>query len=252
MSAFNNDDDDDGIPRLSSEALAALHEFISEQREQQEKLERLKQKAEEQFGEKEAADIEDMDGEEVSMNLFQEDWQVSWTMLSQFWYDEDTSLKLAQEVIDNTQGRVACISAPTAFVKLKSLKPPNTHDLFLFEFDTRFSVYKRQFIHYDYNDPLGFPRVDEFQGSVDFIIVDPPFLSEECATKTLQTAKFLARDGCKILMCTGAVMRSLVERAIGAKMTVFHPRHRGGLANEFRCYTNYASPAIPWVREDQI
>ncbi|RUS14734.1 hypothetical protein BC938DRAFT_477254, partial [Jimgerdemannia flammicorona] len=35
-------------------------------------------------------------------------------------------------------------------------------------------------------------------------------------------------------------------------MTTFHPRHKGGLANEFRCYTNYPSEAMPWAREDEV
>lgn len=120
-------------------------------------------------------------------------------------------------------------SIPRTFLypsSTQSLKPPNAHDLFLFEFDTRFNVYKRQFIHYDYNNPLGFPRIDELQGSMDFIIVDPPFLSEECATKTLETVKFLARDGCKILMCTGGPDESVVFGGDGEGPAIiwFHTR----------------------------
>ncbi|RUS15505.1 N(6)-adenine-specific DNA methyltransferase 2, partial [Jimgerdemannia flammicorona] len=189
MSTLDDDDDDD-IPQLSTHALAALQQFMSEQQEQEEMFERLKQKAEDRFEEGEKAEVEE---EIVSMDLFKEDWQ----------YHDDTSLKLAQEVMNNTRGRVACISAPTAFVKLKSLKPPNARELFLFEYDARFDVYGDRFVRYDFNHPLDFARATELAASMDFVVVDPPFLSEECATKTLSTVRFLAKEGCKVLMCTG-------------------------------------------------
>lgn len=44
------------------------------------------------------------------------------------------------------------------------------------------------------------------------IIADPPFLSEECLLKTVQSIKLLARKNAKVLLCTGAVMESLVSR----------------------------------------
>ena len=37
--------------------------------------------------------------------------------------------------------------------------------------------------------------------SFDLVLADPPFLSDECLTKTAVTLKFLAKD--KILLCTG-------------------------------------------------
>ena len=40
-----------------------------------------------------------------------------------------------------------------------------------------------------------------FGCSFDLVLADPPFLSDECLTKTAVTLKFLAKD--KILLCTG-------------------------------------------------
>ncbi|KHN78519.1 N(6)-adenine-specific DNA methyltransferase 2, partial [Toxocara canis] len=75
----NANDDDDGIPRLSSETLAALTEFFAEQANQQKE------------------------------NI-EENWQ-----LSQFWYSKETAEKLAAECVSavNDGGRIACISCPT-------------------------------------------------------------------------------------------------------------------------------------------
>lgn len=41
----------------------------------------------------------------------------------------------------------------------------------------------------------------ELLDSFDLVIVDPPFLSEECLTKSLQTTKSLTRK--HVILCTG-------------------------------------------------
>lgn len=69
----------------------------------------------------------------------------------------------------------------------------------LFEYDDRFAVHGSDFIFYDYKSPLSIPR--ELASSFDLVIADPPFLSEECLTKTAVTIKFLMKE--KIILCTG-------------------------------------------------
>lgn len=69
----------------------------------------------------------------------------------------------------------------------------------LLEHDKRFAVYREDFIFYDYKNPLDIPR--ELASLYDIVIMDPPFLSEECLTKTAVTAKYLAKG--KIVLCTG-------------------------------------------------
>lgn len=118
----------------------------------------------------------------------------------------------------------------------------------------------------------------ELKNSFDFILVDPPFLSEDCCTKTMITVRWLGKkENCKILICTGklsiylsfiiiysqkkkrnnnnyfflgAVLRDLIYRLVKAKMTTYFPRHKSGLANEFRCYSNYESQKIKWVKDE--
>jgi hypothetical protein len=50
----------------------------------------------------------------------------------------------------------------------------------LLEHDNRFAVFP-EFVYYDFAQPLKLPA--ELKGACDRIIVDPPFLSEECQTK---------------------------------------------------------------------
>jgi hypothetical protein len=62
-------------------------------------------------------------------------------------------------------------------------------------------MYGDEFLHYDYNAPLD---IASTYGSIaSVLIVDPPFLSEECMHKTLQTVDYLSKEGAKIIISTG-------------------------------------------------
>jgi Probable N6-adenine methyltransferase len=74
----------------------------------------------------------------------------------------------------------------------------DTPKIYLLEFDDRFSIFP-EFVHYDYRNPLHLPgglflnfgmiksaakhTAASMKGTVDHIICDPPFLSEDCQTK---------------------------------------------------------------------
>jgi hypothetical protein len=121
-------------------------------------------------------------------------------------------------------------------------------------------VFKSQFVKYDYSHPQRIPA--EMMSSFDFICADPPFLSEECWLKTAETVRCLAKKiekmvkdntenqspaneedshSTRILVCTGLVMKSLVERELGVQEVVgWRPQHANGLANEFSAFCNFS------------
>ncbi|KAL0615245.1 EEF1A lysine methyltransferase 1, partial [Plecturocebus cupreus] len=159
--------------------------------------------------------------------------------LSQFWYSQETALRLAQEAIAavGEGGRIACVSAPSVYQKLREMCRED-FSVYIFEYDKRFAMYGEEFIFYDYNNPLGLPERIAAH-SFDIVIADPPYLSEECLRKTSETIKYLTQG--KILLCTGAVMEEQAAELLGVKMCTFIPKHTRNLANEFRCYVNYDS-----------
>ncbi|KAJ6662275.1 hypothetical protein lerEdw1_012438 [Lerista edwardsae] len=205
-------DSDDDVPQLSSETLAALQEFYTEQREREDT------KTTERFNNN-------------FLGLIEENWQ-----LSQFWYDKETAVCLANEAVRGG-GRIACVSAPSIY---QQLKVQNSKDFSacILEYDQRFSVYGPEYIFYDYNSPLNLPA-NLVANSFDIVLADPPYLSEECLRKTAETIKYLTKG--KILLCTGAIMEEQAAKYLGVKMCKFIPRHTRNLANEFRCYVNYDS-----------
>nr|CAG4649541.1 EOG090X0ABW [Scapholeberis mucronata] len=211
---------DDDEPELSLSTLAALNEFLSEKKEREDKLNRIAETIKENKAVDQVLDV-DLD----------EDWQ-----LSQFWYDDTTSSVLAQEALRlaGVDGSIACVSCPTLYRYLRKIKP-ETVKAHLFEYDTRFSVYGDDFVFYDYRSPLEVPK--ELGSSFSVVIADPPFLSEECLTKTSITMRYLSKG--PLILCTGSIMEELAGRLLQLKVCAFEPKHRNNLANDFRCYANY-------------
>lgn len=147
-------------------------------------------------------------------------YRKSLQQLSQFWYDDKTVDSFVKGIINSTEadGKIALISCPTLYNKLKKEADgrqglndsplikrlyKNVFNSFflvsLFEYDQRFAVFGTDFIIYDYKSPLEIPR--DLANKFDVVVADPPFLSEECLTKTAVTMKFLAKN--KIVLCTG-------------------------------------------------
>nr|CAG4645694.1 EOG090X0ABW [Lynceus sp. MCZ IZ 141354] len=208
--------DSDDETTLSSHAHQALLEFLAEKKEREEKLEIIKNSQEQES----VVDIE-----------LEENWQ-----LSQFWYDEKTTKTLGEEALRlaGESGSIACISCPTIYRHLRKNKPQSCN-VKLLEFDTRFAMYGEDFLFYDYRSPLELPR--DMQSGFNVVIADPPFLSEECLTKTAVTIKFLAKGA--VILCTGAIMEDLAKRLLHLNLCNFLPHHSNNLANDFRCFSNY-------------
>ncbi|PSK54095.1 hypothetical protein B9Z65_7901 [Elsinoe australis] len=226
-------EDDDETPRLDPSTLAALQDFYSERDTRQKQFEDLKTAAEDGFS----------GNANISMDMFGEDWNAS-----QFWYTEATADTLAEQLLDGATSdtNIAVISAPSVYVAIRRLLQDDTRysvkpNLVLLEFDERFAVFKDDFARYDFQEPL---KLDSsLKGKFDRIICDPPFLSEDCQTKTALTARWMAKSwsDTRIIVCTGERMETLIHQLYGKtglRTTTFLPEHAKGLSNEFRCYAN--------------
>lgn len=72
----------------------------------------------------------------------------------------------------------------------------------------------------------------------DIVIADPPFLSEECLSKTCETIRILSKD--KIILCTGTIMKDMVSKFLNnLQINKFKPNHKNNLGNDFSSYSNF-------------
>ena len=219
---------DDDTPTLRADTLAALQAFLAEQQAQKAR--------------------EEAEAEDTSASLATaEDWE-----LSQFWYDEDTSLQLARELItvseeiqERTRAdrvKIACISCPSIYKALRSLRDraavPAFVSIILFEFDPRFHCFGDEFVHYDFNHPLTFPAA--LKNDVDIIALDPPFLNPDCLGSFTQTVDALRKaPDAPVMLCTGAIMLPHAKRLRNLRPTRQHVGHAKQLQNPFACFVNY-------------
>ena len=224
---------------LSADTLAALQQFRDEEAERVEKFSKLSQQAEDQF-----------EKTKVSIDDFQEDWQ-----LSQFWYSDETAAILGRALLEGADEDTVVViaSAPSVYAAIRSFAPEEvpTNHIYLLEFDARFEVLagKSHFSVYDYNYPDKIPS--HLQNKCHRLLIDPPFLEPECQTKSAIAARNLLvkdKEGLtksgdrkyKLISSTGERMQHVIkENYPDTKMTDFYPEHKNGLSNEFRCYANF-------------
>ncbi|KAF8458547.1 putative N6-adenine methyltransferase-domain-containing protein [Kalaharituber pfeilii] len=285
--------DDDEELRLPADTLAHLQSFLAERREREAKFEALAARAEKEHlarlqasNPSVAVTADDpaaalSEPAQITMDLFEEDWQ-----MSQFWYDEPTRAALAEELSfadfgfrtrdagdagDAEPINVAIVSAPSVFVTLLNLqsagKIPRHIRPVLLEHDTRFAVLcppsapSPRFVEYDFMNPLDLPA--DLKGKFDAVLVDPPFLSEDCQTKAALTVRWLVKQvrgtegerekgvGTRVVVCTGERMAGLVGKLYkkeGVRETDWVVGHQRGLGNEFRCLASWEGKRWRWVK----
>ena len=180
---YHISDSDDEPITLSLHALAALQN-LEMKRGRLEKFESLYQQSEDKFDEQKK-----QEQQKITIDDFKEDWQ-----LSQFWYSDETAKTLGKALLegaDETQWLIA--SAPSVYAAIKQFPPEEipTEHIYLLEFDPRFKVLagSEHFSVYDYNKPNDIP--EHLRNKCHRLLIDPPFLEEECQTKSSQAAKNL-------------------------------------------------------------
>ncbi|CEI40126.1 unnamed protein product [Fusarium venenatum] len=251
--------DDEEPISLSSHALTALAEFHAEKDAHEKTFQKLRTGAAPRAGaglgvvepEDEDPIAEDVDDQPLSMAAFTEDWNES-----QFWFLDETAFALADQLLDgaSSSSTIGVVSTPSVFIALKNrLRFWPVQDrpkLVLFEHDHRFSVFP-EFIFYDFQRPLQLPH--NLKGSLDSVIIDPPFFSNDCQTKFALTGRWLIKPNSpRVIVCTGERMAPIIDKlysSVGVYPTTFEPAH-AGLSNHYYCYANFESSTWDW-RSDE-
>ncbi|KXJ70368.1 hypothetical protein RP20_CCG023905 [Aedes albopictus] len=208
-------DSDDDECRLPADTMLVLQQFLREKE--------LREKAEE------ASEL-------AGPKEFEENWQ-----LSQFWYNTDTKVKLAQAVrhfkdaYEGKELQVALLSSPSLYHHVKEV----VDNVTLFEFDQRFASIGEDFKHFDYNRATEDGYLEEFRESFDLIIADPPFLSEECIEKMGTVVRRIAKPDCRTVLCSGRAVQEWAKKFLGLDICKFEPQHERNLGNEFASYANF-------------
>lgn len=137
--------------------------------------------------------------------------------------------------------KVALLSCPSIYRAVKNSVQYSNATVRLFEFDTRFSVFGEDFMHYDYRDVAKYEETlfETYENYFDVIFVDPPFLSQECIEKMAVIVKRIKKDDADVIMCSGETSELWIKNTLNLNKCEFRPEHERNLANEFCSYANF-------------
>lgn len=82
-------------------------------------------------------------------------------------------------------------------------------------------------------------KYTDFQNKFDIIILDPPFLSEECIKNISKYVEYLSKNNAKTILCSGLVVKEWAESYLNLKLCNFEPQHERNLGNAFVSYANF-------------
>jgi hypothetical protein len=106
--------------------------------------------------------------------------------------------------------RCAFVSCPSLYFALAPTDPLRKKSC-VFEFDKQWEN-DEGFVFYDYHDPEAIPA--PLRGKFDYVVVDPPFISEEVWSKYAATVKVLLSPGGKLLVTSVRENMGMLQRLL--------------------------------------
>lgn len=161
--------------------------------------------------------------------------------MSQFWYNNETkktlaeaSLRILHKFFDEN-AFIGLLSSPSLYEEMKK----RTENVILFEYDERFQRYGKDFVQYDYNLADSPDYLKDFHHKFHLLILDPPFLAQECIEKMSKICQNLLKTDGKMILCSGKTVKEHAEKHLNLKMCKFEPQHERNLGNDFASYANF-------------
>jgi len=153
---------------------------------------------------------------------------------NQYWYSEKT-IHFILNQIQKHGNKIGLISTPSIFFSL----PKEVQDKsYLFDIDDALISKHKNGRKYDFNWTDYDEKYPDLKGVFDFIVIDPPFITEEAWSKFAAFAKYLASDKCKILVSSIAENDEKLKRLLNLDIKSFKPSIPH-LVYQYNFFANY-------------
>ena len=152
--------------------------------------------------------------------------------LNQYWFSKNTMDAFVKEIQAQSKLGVAFLSTPSLYFSLtdENLRSKSK----VFEFDKQWSN-DSGFVFFDYNNPEAISIA--LFGQFDMVVIDPPFITEECWEKYTQTTRLLLCPGGKVIGTTLVENEGFMHSLLGCKPVKFQP----SIPNLVYQYNTYCS-----------
>eukprot|EP01061_Rhynchopus_euleeides_P034226 TRINITY_DN5796_c3_g1_i1.p1 TRINITY_DN5796_c3_g1~~TRINITY_DN5796_c3_g1_i1.p1 ORF type:complete len:413 (+),score=204.19 TRINITY_DN5796_c3_g1_i1:56-1240(+) len=153
--------------------------------------------------------------------------------LNQYWFGPNTIDAFVNEIEAQSVQGAAFLSSPSLYFSLRdeALKAKSK----VFEFDKQWES-DPGFVFYDYNKP------DQVSialfGQFDMVVIDPPFITEECWRSYTETARLLLCPGGKLICTTIVENEGIMQELLGCTPVTFRPSIPN-LVYQYNTYTSY-------------
>ena len=107
---------------------------------------------------------------------------------NQYWFSEKTIEFFLEQVKKYGKNRIGFIATPSIFF---SLSKEDQEKSYLFDIDEKLTKKHKNGKRYDFNDNNYQELFPELKESFDFLVIDPPFITEEAWTKFSNFAQYL-------------------------------------------------------------
>ena len=155
---------------------------------------------------------------------------------NQYWFSEKTIQFILNQIQkNNAGGRIGLIATPSIFF---SLLADTQEKSYLFDIDDVLISKHKNGRKYDFNWTDYDKYFSDLKGTFDFIVIDPPFITEEAWSKFAAFGKYLANEKCKFLVSSIAENAQNLKKFLGVDMKEFKPSIPH-LVYQYNFFANY-------------
>ena len=154
---------------------------------------------------------------------------------NQYWFSEKTIQFILSQITKHGKERIGLISTPSIFFSL----PKESQDKsYLFDIDEALISKHKNGRKYDFNWTNYDQYFSDLKGTFDFIVIDPPFITEEAWSKFAAFGKYLANEKCKFLVTSIAENADNLKKFLGVDMKEIKPSIPH-LVYQYNFFANY-------------
>eukprot|EP01065_Artemidia_motanka_P029924 TRINITY_DN35980_c0_g1_i1.p1 TRINITY_DN35980_c0_g1~~TRINITY_DN35980_c0_g1_i1.p1 ORF type:complete len:422 (+),score=157.79 TRINITY_DN35980_c0_g1_i1:74-1267(+) len=166
--------------------------------------------------------------------------------LNQYWFSAETVAAFVKEIQAQSKVGAAFVSTPSLYFSLtdEDLRSRSK----VLEFDRQWEK-DPGFVFYDYRKPEEIPIT--LFGAFDYIVIDPPFITEEVWEAYTKTARLLLCPGGKLLCTTVAENAPMMKTKLGVERVAFRPKIPN-LVYQYDTFTSYRPTAFLDAQNPEI
>lgn len=180
--------------------------------------------------------------------------------LNQYWYSQKTIQGLLSEVLHHAT-HCAFLSSPSLFFALDQLRGDEEEaevqriqtlrkNSKLFEFDQQWAS-DPGFVAYNYELEPSTQFPIHYAGAFDYIVADPPFITEDVWESYILAIRFLLKPGGKVLLTTVLENHTMLEELLDGPLFIplFRPLVMS-LTYQYVCFLNYEATRLCRVNDE--